>query len=319
MVVYTCKRCGYSCKNKSYYRKHLLRKIPCEAMFEKISILELLEELSTFNIPNKKAMHDTADTLEIRSNTLKYAQNVTKNDEYAQNTLKYAQNTLKYAQNTLGKKKQIMCINCGKIFKEERYRVQHLHRGSCCDGELDKFTEDFSSNTPYNEKDVIIASQGALIQELRNQIDLLIREKGNTYTYTQNIILQPFGKENINHINGEYVKDLIHNSPINCIPRLLKAIHFHEEHRENQNIKIPNKKHSLAQIFNGTNWEYKDKKDTIDNMTTKAYGIINEHYDGDSSYMNHFKKQYEDDKEVSKKVIKETEVMILNNQLNENA
>ena len=88
MVVYTCKRCGYSCKNKSYYRKHLLRKIPCEAMFEKISIVELLEELSTFNIPNNKAMHDTADTLKIRSNTLKMLQKMT-------NTLKIRPNTLK--------------------------------------------------------------------------------------------------------------------------------------------------------------------------------------------------------------------------------
>ena len=71
MVIYTCKRCGYSCKNKSYYRKHLLRKIPCEAMLENISIETLLEELSTFNIPNKPNMHDDANTLKIRSNTLK--------------------------------------------------------------------------------------------------------------------------------------------------------------------------------------------------------------------------------------------------------
>jgi len=289
----------------------LLRKISCEAILENISIDDLQQELSTVNTHKTSVMHDPANTLKYAQNTLKYAQNVTKSEEYAQNTLKYA-------QNTLDKKKRIICINCGKIFKAERYRVQHLRRGSCYYADLDKLTEEFNSNAAYNEKDVIIASQGALIKELRNQIELLLKEKGNTYTYTQNIILQPFGKENINHIDGEYVKDLIHNSPAKCIPRLLKAIHFDDEHRENHNIKIPNKKQSLAQIFNGTNWEYKDKKDTIDNMTTKAYGIINEHYDGNSSYMNHFKKQYEDDKEVSKKVIKETEVMILNNQLYEN-
>ena len=53
-------------------------------------------------------------------------------------------------------------------------------------------------------------------------------------------------------------------------------------------------------------------------MTNKEYSIINKHYDGESTYMNDFKKQYEsEDKDVLKKVIKETEVMILNNQLND--
>ena len=27
MVTYNCERCGYSCNNKSYFKKHLLRKI----------------------------------------------------------------------------------------------------------------------------------------------------------------------------------------------------------------------------------------------------------------------------------------------------
>ena len=294
MVVYTCKRCGYSCKNKSYYRKHLLRKIPCEANIENISIDDLLTELST---KKKQTSNNDAET---------------------ENTLKYAEIRSKYAQNTLKKENNIICRNCGKSFKTERYRVQHVNRGNSINAENNSKKQKISNNSPYNEKDIIIASQGALINELRSQIELLLKEKGNTYTYNQNIIIHPFGKENLGYIKGDYVKDLIQTSPVNCIPRLLKAIHFDEEHKENQNIKIPNKKQSLAQIFNGTNWEYKDKRDTIDNMTNKAYSIINKHYDGESTYMNDFKKQYEsEDKDVLKKVIKETEVMILNNQLND--
>ena len=40
----------------------------------------------------------------------------------------------------------------------------------------------------------------------------------------------------------------------------LKYIHFHPEHKENHNIKIPNKKQPYAQIYNGKDWEYKKKK-----------------------------------------------------------
>ena len=311
MVVYTCKRCGYSCKNKSYYRKHLLRKIPCEANIENISIDDLLTELST---KKKQTSNNDAET----ENTLKYAEIRSKYAETTDLEKKYAEIRSKYAQNTLKKENNIICRNCGKSFKTERYRVQHVNRGNCINAENNSKKQKISNNSPYNEKDIIIASQGALINELRSQIELLLKEKGNTYTYNQNIIIHPFGKENLGYIKGDYVKDLIQTSPVNCIPRLLKAIHFDEEHKENQNIKIPNKKQSLAQIFNGTNWEYKDKRDTIDNMTNKAYSIINKHYDGESTYMNDFKKQYEsEDKDVLKKVIKETEVMILNNQLND--
>ena len=311
MVVYTCKRCGYSCNNKSYYRKHLLRKIPCEPLIADISIHELLTVLS------KKKTKEIS-SIGVSSEPTKYAEIRSKYAENENLSVLYAEIRSKYAENTLVDKTQISCIYCGKVFKSERYRVQHVNRGHCISAGYQKTAESECTNSHINEKDVIIASQIALINELRNQIELLIKEKGNTYTYNQNIIIQPFGKENLAHIKSEYVKDLIQTSPVKCIPRLLKAIHFDEEHKENKNIKIPNKKQSLAQIFNGTDWVYKDKKDTIDNMTDKAYGIINEHYTGDCSYMNDFKKQYEnEDKEVLKKVVKETEVMILNSQLND--
>ena len=61
------------------------------------------------------------------------------------------------------------------------------------------------SETTDTQKDIIIASQNA-IKELKIQIETLLKEKGNTYSYTQNIIVQPFGKEKI-----EYIKDSLQN------------------------------------------------------------------------------------------------------------
>ena len=45
MVVYTCSRCGYSCKNKSYYKKHLLRKVICEPNITNVPISELYDDM----------------------------------------------------------------------------------------------------------------------------------------------------------------------------------------------------------------------------------------------------------------------------------
>ena len=56
------------------------------------------------------------------------------------------------------------------------------------------------------QKDIIIASQNEIIKELKTQIETLLKEKGNTYSYTQNIIVQPFGKEKIEYIKGYIIR-----------------------------------------------------------------------------------------------------------------
>ena len=307
MVTYNCERCGYSSNNKSYFKKHLLRKIPCQALIKNIEISVIYDNIygnGSYNkVKNPPKESPSSKPSKIRSNTLKYAQINTE----------YAENTLKYAEIRSEQKSPIICKNCGKTFKARRYLVQHTSRNNCNMSKVNV------SDTSDVQKDIIIASQNEIIKELKTQIETLLKEKGNTYSYTQNIIVQPFGKEKIEYIKDSYVKSLINKGPMHCIPNLLKAIHFDTQHKENLNVKIPNKKMQLAQIFNGTNWEYKDKKTTIENMTNKAYGIINKHYEtGSNTYMDNFKENYEkEEKDIVRKVCKDTEIMILNNQANE--
>ena len=329
MVSYKCKRCGYSCNNKSYIKKHLLRKKHCKPILEDIEIRQLYDDIYgkgeyiklTQAAENKK----NVKYAQIRSNTLKYAENKKYSEKIEKNTLKYAENKTKEENNVSIKlnNKEHLCKICGKIFKEKRYLVQHINRGSCKKIELDKYNQnEFIDNndTIRDNKDIIIASQQILIEELKKQVEVLLKEKGNTYTYTQNIIIQPFGQENTNYIKAEYINNLIDKSPVKCIPKLLQELHFNKEHQENCNVKIPNKKQSFAQIFDGTNWVYKDKRDTIDNMTNKAYKIINKHYDsGSNNYMDLLKENIDNNnKNVIKQISKDTEIMILNNQSLEN-
>ena len=149
-------------------------------------------------------------------------------------------------------------------------------------------------------------------------LEQLSKRQTNNTTNIQNnyIVLNAFGKENINYIDDNYIKGLIKSGPFSCIPKLLKAIHFDPKHKENHNIKIPNKKQSLAKIFNGIDWEFTPKQKAIENMTDKAYNIINKHYDeGGNQYMDKFQEKYDsNDNEVHNKIMEDTEVVILNNQ-----
>ena len=128
-------------------------------------------------------------------------------------------------------------------------------------------------------------------------------------------MIKPFGKENTSYITADYVNRIINDGPVNSIPKLIKYIHFHPEHKENHNVKIPNKKQPYAQIYNGTRWEYQSKKDTIERMSDRAYSILNIHYSGGNDYMNQFKTIFDQkNTELSKRLLQDIELIIINNQ-----
>ena len=72
MVVYNCPRCGYSTGNKSYFRKHLMRRNPCKVVLKDIPIKDILDDIEVRkNNVNLKTEHFKNETTKV--------QNVTKN------------------------------------------------------------------------------------------------------------------------------------------------------------------------------------------------------------------------------------------------
>lgn len=95
-------------------------------------------------------------------------------------------------------------------------------------------------------------------------------------------------------------------------------MHFNPDHPENHNTIIPNKKETLAKVYDdGTKRGiFRDKKKTIRQITDKACGFI---LAGDGSVNSactdkFINDVYSDDPVVIKKLAKETEMTILNNQ-----
>ena len=50
---------------------------------------------------------------------------------------------------------------------------------------------------------------------------------------------------------------------------MIKHTHFNEEHPENQNIKITNKKEPYVKIMKDNKWELQDRKNTITDLIDK--------------------------------------------------
>ena len=102
MVVYNCPRCGYSTGNKSYFRKHLLRKKVCKVVLNDISVETILQDIEVRkNSANLK--------LEQFKKTPKKLENVTKNVTKPKITKNY-----KVSGESNVTKKQGLPINLGK-------------------------------------------------------------------------------------------------------------------------------------------------------------------------------------------------------------
>jgi hypothetical protein len=319
MPTYECPRCGYRSKIKTHMQKHFKRKNPCRSVNNNTSISDCINAL----IDNNMGKIHKNPSFSLK-NPSKITQKPLKNPSISLNFPQNHTKSLNFPQ------KLLICEFCSKKFTRKDNLTRHtsvckkktIEYNVSCDNLPN--SKDFFSKKEVeeiirrtkNEYDLKVVENMTIIDELRKQVELLIRNQGsNNITFNTNIVLNAFGKENTSYITSDYVKLLINNGPIQSIPKLLEHIHFNPEHVENHNIQIPNKKEPYAKIFNGTKWEISDRKRAIRDMTDKAYDILTKHYNGGNEYMNKFQNQYDDaNKVLNKRINKDTEIMIINNQ-----
>jgi len=153
-----------------------------------------------------------------------------------------------------------------------------------------------------------------------NNIETLVNNNNNNI----NIVINGFGDENIDYITKEFYKELF-NGPFGAVQKLIRQIHFHSEHPENWNVKITNDKTNKALIYkpNTKRWVKRDKKDTINSLVEKGYGILDDHFeiqkkeneldDKVISKYTEFQKKYDSgDKQIEKKLEKDTREILVN-------
>ena len=346
MPKYVCPRCEYSTTIRTHMRNHFNRQTPCTIVAENKTIDECFMEVlgvirskpskSTSNISYSPSniSYNTSKSLNFPQNPSFFPQN-SSNISYNEGIISY--NTITdNSEETLAKIASNCCPYCNRKYSRKDNLNRHLKicklRDEVINDKSDSISsdsEDTSSKEVYTRDEVVEmlqktkqefhfkeAQNQTIIQELRKQVEQLLRNQGsNNITYNTNIVLNAFGKENTSYISKDYIKGLISSGPMNSIPKLLQHIHFNPEHQENHNIKIPNKKQPYAEIFNGSTWDIQDRKQTIEVMTDNAYNLLNTHYSGGNEYMNKFKNQYDsNDINLTKRLQKDTEIMILNSQ-----
>ena len=327
MVLYICPRCNYTTHQVSDIKRHFRRKITCIITHRFVSIEECFNELNNRKMKKtlrnpEKTLRNPEKPLKSRAKTPKKRKKIIRETENASVDLAGAcggdiiNNINKPASN-----KVFCCIYCDNIFTRKDNLKIHIekyckHTNNDLNNEEGKLLLNLKKQLDYAKK--IREEDQKHINNLTNQVGYLIGKVGDTYNNTYNIVINPFGKENISYITNEYIKKLIESGPYFSIPRLLKHIHFNPNHKENNNIKITNRKQPYVKIFNGEKWLLKNKKEAIENISDTAYTLLNEHYDGNYKYMDKFNSEYNNNFDVTKKIQKNIELVILNSTKDDN-
>jgi hypothetical protein len=152
------------------------------------------------------------------------------------------------------------CKFCNKSFNYRQNKYQHEKK---C-----KIKEDSNKINQLEEKNNKINELEKTINELKNQVAIIIKEKGKIHHKTLQKINNQLNNNGkiINNINNTYVKfgDIDYQKVLNdkqikhilnkqylSLEESIKQIHFNEELPEYSNIFITNMKDDLAYIFNG--------------------------------------------------------------------
>ena len=319
MPIYICPRCGYSSHIKTYLSKHFARKKICSAISSELTIKECIEQVfgvknenitKLTHIDSKSDSKMTPIDSELTHLTHFGSQNI---KNITKVTPKMSQNIKKLSQSggsscENDEENIYECEFCSKTFSKNSN--MHRHMKTC--KEKNKL---FTRRDVAEAKAEVAADKDKVINELKRQIEVLLSKVGNTtHNNTFNISINAYGNENLGYLTNNIINKLVQNGPYKSIPRLIKHIHFNPAHKENHNVKIPNRKEKYAKIYNGESWELRDKKETIEDLSDKAYNIIEDHYEGGNKHVDKFIEEYNDDDVLTKRIHNDTEITILNNQ-----
>ena len=222
------------------------------------------------------------------------------------------------------KNKEYICSYCSKSYSKNCNMRRHE---KTCKIKIEK-------EKKYLEKD-------NEIKELKKMVEkLLVNSGGNTITnnntnnmnnshnttnhMTNNIIIHNYGDEDTKYITSDYILKLLKYKPAKAIPELIKYTHFNEEHPENQNIKITNKKEPYIKVRKNDKWELQNKEDTINDLIDRQQvhlldEVIEEKIEEkcSNSEKNNIERcnnlYNEEDKGYMKRLYNESELIIINN------
>ena len=217
--------------------------------------------------------------------------------------------------------KEYVCKTCNKSYSTKAHLNRHMKH----------YCKDHTQDQLLN----IIEKQNKTIEEMHAQhqkekhllftkMDKLLDHVGDTTNNITNnkIILNCYGQEDYSHITNAF-KNMLIKLPYSMVPKFIEELHFSKP--ENKNICLPNKKEQFIKVFTDNKWIYKDRKSTIEELIDKNISFLDNYFlqEGKENLDNTQQKRYvefhekihEKSSDTKESVKKQTELVLLNNEI----
>lgn len=333
MPVYKCEKCGKNFTTKTMLTRHLNKKFSCiqNSVYDqngglldpKKSLHFMVESIKNDPPSNYHNHSPDNEILALPCKVNKKIKNMAMDpisyitsvqNAHYHNTKNDIKKVLEKGVNT------IICSFCQKPYKTKMTLERHIK--NCPKRPLTK--KDIGvieSKVKSSIINTISKSETSDINNITNNQTITNNTVNNTVNNTQNIFivnnasnemddkkLLPFGKEDIEHLTNDLMKNII-SQPEQGIIKLIQQVHFNDEMPQNHNIQIGNKKEPFVEIFNGEKWEKHDKKIALQNIITTKKDIMDDYFDEqvEKNILSTFiKKNYETFSELLDSYVRES-------------
>ena len=271
MVKYFCERCGYSTNRRSVFKQHLKRKNPCPIDLHDVDIATIIDKYNFTDLKENPKYYKK--TKKCKKGHPKVIRKSSEMDDleffkgHPKVIRKSSESHPKFA-----KKRVFKCTTCEMTFSSKQSRWRH-EKFRCKIRK--KIEQEKMEIEAYHEK-----KTKRLNDEINRLEHKIININNNTYIENQqnNIIINNYGKENIEYITPGIIKKFIQQGPYASIPKLLKLTHFNDDHPENHNLAITNVKSKYAHVRKNDIWQIKLLNEILEDLIVNKFNVIEEYY-----------------------------------------
>jgi len=248
MVEYLCNICGKKFKQRTDYNRHLNRKNPCKSSKHN-------ENIDTQKIhKNTQEIHN--DTQKCKKWICNYCKkDFTTNSSYNRHMSKFCK--IKKEQDNA--KEDLL----QKLIKEMAEMKEVIKQNN---EEINKLKRESKKNIQN-------------VNSIQNADKIQNNTQNNILSNTvNNIKIIAYGKEDLSHLLEKDYK-LILNKGFKSVPALVESIHFNKNKPENHNIYISNMRDNYVLIYDGKDWQLRERENVLQEMVDNKTEILNEKFE----------------------------------------
>lgn len=294
---YECAKCGQIFTHKGTYDRHMNRKIPCNDTEKQLKN----QQKRTCEYCNKlfTRIESLKDHLDICRIKLMNEKNQEKNSEKVNNDITSKQ-IIEKIMNEIGEIKK-MSQEKDKKNEEKDAKIDELMKRIA---QLESNQGSTKTTVKGKKNTVVNGDMNNIQQNIHNDIKIVA-----------------YGKEDLSFITDDIYRLLL-NKGFKSVQNLVEYIHMNQNKPENQNIYISNMRDNYILIYDGNQWQLKERDDVLQEMIENKADILNEKFDEliktlDESTIKKFKRflDEKDEDRIVEQIKKELKLMLYNKKL----